>query len=36
MGEYKVSTAMNIVLGIIFIFSVIMSGVGAVSLVELF
>lgn len=36
MGEYKASIGMNIILSIIFIFSLIMSGIGAVALVDLF
>lgn len=36
MGEYKASKGMNIILGIIFVFSLIMSGIGAVALVGLF
>lgn len=36
MGEYKASKGMNIILVIIFIFSIIMSGIGAVALVGLF
>ncbi|HOI28352.1 MAG TPA: Nramp family divalent metal transporter [Melioribacteraceae bacterium] len=36
MGEYKASRGMNIILSIIFIFSLIMSGIGSVALVDLF
>lgn len=36
MGQYKASRGMNIILSIIFIFSLIMSGIGAVALVGLF
>lgn len=36
MGEHKASKGMNIMLVIIFIFSIIMSGIGAVALVGLF
>lgn len=36
MGQYKASKGMNIILSIIFIFSLIMSGIGAVALVDLF
>lgn len=36
MGQYKASRGMNIILLIIFIFSLIMSGIGAVALVGLF
>lgn len=36
MKEYKASRSLNVILAIIFIFSLVMSGIGAVALVELF
>lgn len=36
MGKYKASTSLNIILGIIFAFSLIMSGIGAVAFLGLF
>lgn len=36
MGEHKASKGQNIILGIIFVFSLIMSGIGAVALIKLF
>ena len=36
MKEYKASKSLNVILVIIFIFSLVMSGIGAVALIELF